>query len=296
VVCKMVFCWRRCDGRQNVVQGSAGRPIFRYLSLVAFAGALLAAGPALAADRAGCRAGAIEKLKILAPDGFAVYQHLKDKQFFLNMVTCDDVQLSLATAVHESVHHLTEDNDAFPLIDGGAITRPHEVSKYFPPSDIARKFKPDDFVTTYLRPGSSSSATDFLYLLDELNAYSHDLHTAVALNSLRPVNEHVDHRDGLAALMAFMAIYAETAETFQPATWRGLQSPTIAQTVSTLWGQAEKVMASACGIPNFGTDDQMYIGKVYQERPEAALQKILGRAAYRPTECLNVPPKSASRP
>jgi hypothetical protein len=218
---------------------------------------------------------------------------MKDKTFFLNWITCDDVQLGLATAVHESVHHLTEDDDAFPLVDGSEIKRPHEVSKFFAPAVIANKFKPGDLVSTYLRPGNSSAATDFLYLLDELNAYTHDLNAAIALNSLRPANEQADHRDGLAALMAFLAVYVEAAEELQPATWSGLQKPEVARTVSLLWGQAETVMTASCGIPNFGTDDQRFIRQFCEERPQSSLGKIIGHTPLCPTACLQAAPKTA---
>jgi hypothetical protein len=261
--------------------------------------AAVAAWPPLhaasAAERVNCRPSAIIQLRTLAPDGYAVYARIEDKKFFLNWITCEDIQLDLSTAVHESVHHLTADRDAFPLIDGGELKRPHEVSGFFAPSVIAGTFKLDDLVSTYLRPGNSSSASDFLYLLDELNAYSHDLKAAVALNSLRPRDIRVDHRDGLAALMAFMAIYVETAEESQPATWSGLQKPETAKVVSALWSQAETVMASSCDVPDFGTDDQRYIRQFCAKKPQSALRKLLGRAPLCPTECLQSAAKSVQQ-
>jgi hypothetical protein len=245
--------------------------------------------------RGDCRQTAIDKLRASAPDGFTIYQQIKDKKFFMNWISCDDAQLGLATAVHESVHFITADSDAFPLVNGGEIKRPHEVSSFFAPSLIAGKFKASDFVTTYLRRGSASSATDFMYLLDELNAYTHDLNAAVDLNGLRSSDEQIDGRDGLAALMAFVALYAERAEESEPDTWRGLQKPQVAKTVSELWGRAERVMASSCNIPNFGTEDRAYIRQFCQAKPQASLQKILGRAPVCPTECLKPSPKTAFR-
>ena len=167
----------------------------------------------------------------------------------------------------------------------------------FAPSLIAAKFKANDFVTTYLRPGAASSSGDFLYLLDELNAYTHDLKTAVALSRSRAVEDgdHVDHRDGLAALMAFVALYAERAEQSEPATWRGLTEPRVARTVSALWGQAEKTIVASCGIPNFGTEDKALIRQFCQRGPQAALQKIIGRAPVCPAACLTAAPVAAPR-
>src|ERR1700730_1871901 len=73
--------------------------------------------PALAAQAGDCRQSSLEKLKALAPDSYFIYADITDKKFFLSWISCDDLQLGLATAVHESVHHLTDDHDAFPLLD-----------------------------------------------------------------------------------------------------------------------------------------------------------------------------------
>ena len=272
------------------------RRLLRSISFAALGCMPLAAGMN-AAEAGDCRPGAIERLHAAAPEGFAVYQKIKDKTFFLNWISCDEAQLGLPTAVHESVHYITAETDAFPLVHGGQMKRPHEVSAFFAPSLIAGKFKANDFVTTYLRPGRASSSTDFLYLLDELNAYTHDLNTATDLSRSRGAveqsGEQIDHRDGLAALMAFVALYAERAEESEPATWSGLREPRVAKTVSELWGRAEQVMASSCGIPNFGTEDKSLIRQFCQGRPQAALQKILGRAPVCPAACLKSTPLAA---
>jgi hypothetical protein len=240
-----------------------------------------------------CRPAAIERLRASAPEGFAIYQAIKDKKFFLGWISCDEAQFGLPTAVHESVHYLTAEIDAFPLVRGGQLKRPHHVSAFFAPALIAGKFKANDFVTAYLRPGSASSSSDFLYLLDELNAYTHDLDTAVKLSRSVEQGDQVEHRDGLAALMAFVALYAERAEQSEPATWSGLREPLVAKTVSELWGQAERVMASSCGIPNFGTQDKSLIRQFCQVRPLASMQKILARSPLCPTACLKSTPVAA---
>jgi hypothetical protein len=250
---------------------------------------------AAAATPAGdCRQKAISELKALAPDGFSIYERIDDKEFFRRWITCDDLQLGLSTAVHESVHYITAKRDAFPLVDGGEIRKPHEVSKFYAPALIAGKFAPSHFVDIYLTPGKASSATDFLYLLDELNAYSHDLKAAVNLDSLHPADEQVDHRDGLAALMAFVAVYVETAEKSEPTTWSGLQEPAVANTVAALWQRAEQVMVSSCRVPNIGGEDRTYIRQFCEAGAQSAMQKILGRPPVCPVDCLTTP-RTASR-
>src|SRR3954454_20964590 len=271
------------------------RRLLQSISFAALACMPLVGGFSPAAAAGDLRASALERLRAAAPEGFAIYQTIKDKTFFLGWISCDEKQLGLSTAVHESVHYITAELDAFPLLHGGQLKRPHEVSAFFAPQLIATKFKGNDFVTTYLRPGSASSATDFLYLLDELNAYTHDLNTAVNLSRWRGVErgDEVDHRDGLAALMAFVALYAERAEQSEPATWRGLREPRVAKAVSELWGRAEQVMASSCGIPNFGTEDKSLIRQFCQRGPQAALSQIIGRTPVCPTACLSSTPVAA---
>src|ERR1700759_2225717 len=101
---------------------------------------LAGAHAALAAAGRGddaCHSRAVAELHRYSPHGYAVYQAMSDKNLFLTWIICDDIQTELSTAVHESVHILTEEKDAFPLIDGGSVPRPHEVSHFFPPREIA---------------------------------------------------------------------------------------------------------------------------------------------------------------
>jgi hypothetical protein len=126
-----------------------------------------------------------------------------------------------------------------------------------------------------------------MYLLDELNAYSHDLNSATRLVPLRQGDTQVDHRDGLAAMMAFVMSYAAEARKDHPETWQGLKAPQTAKVVQTLWKQAEKTMAASCGVPDFGTNDREYLGYVCNAKNAAALTEILNRAPTCPTRCLS---------
>jgi hypothetical protein len=258
-------------------------------ALWAAAAALLAIAwsqPAMAA-RTDCQPQALRDLQRLSPQGHAVYQAITDKRHFLRFLTCDDVVLGLATAVHESVHLLTSEKDAYPLIDGGTAKRPSESLRFFAPRDIARKFNAGDmYVQTYLRPGAASSSADFRFLLDELNAYSHDLNSATKLISLhRPEHGAVGHRDGLAALMSFVMSYVDTARQSFPGTWENLQRPEVRETVQTLWAQAETALASSCAIPGFGQDDRKPVGFLCDARNAGGLADLLGRAPACPAAC-----------
>jgi hypothetical protein len=231
----------------------------RVLLAATLAALLSVASTCAFAAAQDCQPQAIRDLERRAPRGYAVYLAMRDKTQFLVFLTCRDVQLGLSTAVHESVHILTEDRDAYPLIAGGFLPRQHGVSQFCPPREIAGKFKADSYVQTYLRRGAASSADDLIYLLDELNAHSHDLATASQLIGLKQRDEQVDHRAGLAALMAFFLEYVEVARERKASTWEGLRRPEIKQLLATLWGQAESTLIASLPIRGFG-------GETYLQR------------------------------
>jgi hypothetical protein len=241
------------------------------------------------ADRrsGGCQAQGLRELERLSPQGFAVYRAIDDKKFFTNWISCGSAQLSLSTAVHESVHHLTASKDGYFLLDGRVLRRPPELAKLAPPKQIASAFRSDTYVQTYLRPRAATSADDFTYLLDELNAYTHDLNAAVNLVPLsKPSDGNISNRDGLGALMSFVMKYADTAKRSNSATWKTLQSAEPRQAIRTLWAQAEKVMASSCGIPRFGVNDRHYVAFICNGANSEALGEILGRPVLCPRSCL----------
>ncbi|AWN38468.1 hypothetical protein [Methylobacterium radiodurans] len=247
---------------------------------------------ASAADR--CAAGAIDILKAASPNGYSVFRQVGDKKFFRAWLDCGDVQYGLPTAVHESVHAITGETDAYPLIGGGAVKRPPESAALFAPARIAGQFRPSLFVTTYLRPGGATAATDFRYLLDELNAYTHDLDTAIALDGLRDPDIQPAHRDGLAALMSFVALYVEAAETV-PTAWSALKGPGMRPAVSALWGQAERTMVASCRVPDLGSEDGTFLRKACAPAPMSALERLLGRPPVCPKACLAPASRTASR-
>jgi hypothetical protein len=281
----------------NMMHKTSSRTALCWMALSALGFSLTLGNSATAAqhaDLAVCQSRSVADLHRLSARGYAVYEALADKKQFLTWISCDDPQTELSTAVHETVHLLTAENDAYVLLDGSMVHRPHEVSRFFPPKNIARRFDTSDsYVQNYLRPGGASSNDDFMYLLDELNAYSHDLDTAVSLVPLQKHDRIVDHRDGLAALMTFVMAYVDDAAKAQPATWQGLQQSEPKKAVQVLWSQAETTLASSCGLPEFGMHDRDYIAYLCEKKNAGGLADLLGRAPFCPTECL-VPQTTSS--
>lgn len=251
--------------------------------------AVFSPGHAVERKNGGCQTQGLRELERLSPQGMAVYRAMPDKKFFTNWLSCDGAQFNLTTAVHESVHFLTESKNGYYLLDGRVLRRPPELSRLAKPNQIARAFPSDTYVQTYLRLGAATSAVDLTYLLDELNAYTHDLNVAVHLVPLsKPSDGNISNRDGLGALMSFVMKYVDTARRSSPATWTALKSPGPQHTVRTLWSQAEKVMASSCGIPRYGVNDRYYVGFLCNEANGQALREILGRPAVCPRSCLTM--------
>lgn len=234
-----------------------------------------------------CVDKALATLKRLSPTGYAVYQRIRNKKSFTTWILCDEMQRGLTTGVHETVHMLTDQLNAYPLIDGRTLPRLAITDKLARPGLIAARFNPsDEFVKTYLLPGAASSADYFTYLLDEFNAYTHDLNTAIQTVSIAPKDSNLGHRDGLAAMMSFMMTYVARAERSEPATWKALQRPDISRTVKTLWSEAERTMERSCGIPRYAVDDQSYLNHICDPANGRALSQIIGRQPRCPRACL----------
>jgi hypothetical protein len=237
---------------------------------------------------APCRADALAQLKQLSESGYRIYERIADKKMFTTWILCDDRQRGLTTAVHEAVHMLTEQLDAYPLIDGGQVKRIRALEKFAKPGRIAGQFKAsDDFVRTYLLPGGASSADDFTYLIDEFNAYVHDLNTAVQTQVLAPKDIRLGHRDGMAALMSFVMAYVNYAEKEDPRTWAGLHRPDVKHLVTTLWSEAERTIEASCKVPRYSVDDTAFLRHICTPSNGRALGHMLGRAPRCPTACLS---------
>ncbi|MEL6291183.1 MAG: hypothetical protein AAFQ44_05275 [Pseudomonadota bacterium] len=257
--------------------------LFVISTLVAFA-VLTAWTSAMARP---CHSNAISSLKRFSPDGYAVYRAYRNKRRFLGWIdSCRDMVGGVVTAVHETVHMLTHQWDAYPLINGERLPRVPEARAFFPPRLVAKRFpRSSPFVESYLVTGQASSADYLRYLLDELNAYAHDLNTAVRMNALEARGQTTFHRDGLAALMAFLAAYIDEAARRRRTTWRALMQPQHRRTVVALWAQAEDVMGRSCHVRDLGYEASRFLRPVCSVTAHDPLGVLLGRPPLCPIRC-----------
>jgi hypothetical protein len=241
---------------RQVIEAWHGMMARAVMGVAGLLSGLLIAPPIASA----CVAEAMAHLRRSVPEGMVIHDRLQRKDDFTRWITCDDVHNGLATAVHEGVHILTEEINAYPLIAGGTAVRVAPSARLFPPRNLAGLFKPrSTFVQTYLKPGAATSAEEFGFLLDELNAYTHDLNASIKLTRLLDPNREVYHRDGLAALMAFTAAYIDRAKDDRSETWTALQAPAVKKTVGILWTQAETVMGASCRTPKYALETPDYL-------------------------------------
>lgn len=257
--------------------GSSLRATLVVLALASLSGTALAKP---------CHPTAIRALERFSPEGFRVFRHYPDKADFKRWIECDDLQGGLATAVHETIHAVTANRDAYPLVRGGTAWRVPESPDFYPPRLLRSMFSAESqYVISYLTPGAASSADFFRYLLDELNAYSHDLNTIVHLDSIRERDFESGHRDGLAALMAFVATYVDMAHRRHPRTWSALQTPKVRRTVVTLWEQAVDVMGRSCHLARYSFETPGYLAKVCGATDRHGLGRLLGHPPRCPIRC-----------
>lgn len=269
-----------------MVSKSGARRALLFAAAIAFGWWGLSNG-AETAERPGCADGYLETLRRTVPEGYAIYEKLAEKSVFTVWFKCEDKQLELTTGVHEGAHVLTREIDAYPLINGQRTPLVGEIKKLFRPGVLAPRFnRGSAYVVNYLLPGQASSADEFGYLLDELNAYTHDLNAGVKLRHLARKDYDVSHRDGLAALMAFTAAYVERARTDDKEAWAILQSPPVRRTVATLWAQAEHVMGASCRVPRYATEAADYLKPVCAATIRHGLGHLLGRPPLCPVSCL----------
>lgn len=258
-----------------------------------------------------CAQDAAKILKNGSPSGHWVWQNGDRNVFNFFASDCADrnefLKQGISTAVHETVHALRGVRNAYPLIDKSYLEVP-DTEGLAAPRDIANGFRTkfrigrDDLMfETYLNnrgKDAASSNTDFSYLLDEFNAYTHDLSVSTDLSE-KGIHKMSERPGGMTTMMAYVAHYAEFARTSRPDTWAKLTTNTsVRQTVIRLWTQAESVLARACVQQTKSDDakDANYIRSIC-ENPSAIAQ-VIGRPVKCPSHCLTVASteSSTSRP
>lgn len=228
-----------------------------------------------------CRASAINTLRELSPEGYQIY--LSDPEAFKSAkyYQCVDPVLDLANAVHETVH--TSTHGRYPLIGGGSIEEIPTVDSLYPPHELYESVDPKlthrDYLETYnpnRKTPYHSSGASLRTLMDELNAYSHDLYSSIKLHGVKNPELNSHNRDGAVALLYFVHLYAERAREVHPESWATLQNPQVKRTMKAIWNQAESAVAASCDTPDFGGQDIIYMKNLCEIPADSAIRRIVG--------------------
>jgi len=264
-----------------------------------FLGLALSASPADARSSASgatpkCAAEALKILREHSPHGTRIYRATKDKKFFLWWIRCDDIPISLATSVHESVH----------VMSGHYLYR--ERSYFLPDQTWTKVRYKDLFHRGELleefggrpRPGNiydenyllQTGNQDIVFILEEFNAYVHDLMVSRELSALIPEGTRVSSRDALANFMFYLKRYLKRAKLKHPKDWEAIaQDPEYTATIRLMWRQAEAELAKSCPVPQIGMRNQEILRDVYAPEDSEALLEVLGFAPALPKECVRPP-------
>lgn len=253
-----------------------------------------------AASEPSCTDEAIRILKQNSSHGYRVYLDRKDRKFFSRFLDCDDIPNSLSTAVHESVHTMWRRSryreHPYYLPDGtwAKVEFRDLFHREELLQDLGGKARPNNsYDESYL---ASTGNQDITMVLEELNAYIHDLIVTKDLAPLMPGTMQVSGRDGLATFMHYLKLYLHRAKVKHPRDWEEISgSQAYVATIRAMWSFAEKALREACPIPRIGIRDQVILGDVYAPESAGALEELLGAPLKRPGECPSPTPRSPEK-
>jgi hypothetical protein len=246
--------------------------------------ALVTPSPTKAAV-APCLPNVLDVLSQKDPNGTGVYTTLANPDKFSFWLDCSDANFAAPSAVHESTHlinfkHSTFARASYYLPGGTFMSVPRHRGEFFPRNEINLSLATSElgiYFRTYLT--GEGSKQELPVLLDELNAYTHDLMTGTALQSLIPSNQHVSERDGLAVFMYYLELYLKRARLAHPKAWQIISTDAEYRALlKALWANAETALRAACPFEALGIDDAPYLKKVYSEELLGELTKIFEAA------------------
>jgi len=192
----------------------------------------------------------ISKMKSLYPAGQQVYSMMiakNQKDFFKFWLDCDNPSSSISTAIHESIHTISIDGSYYLTVNNQKLSRVVLPEKYPAPKTVARFLpKGDIYVETYLL-GESSSKDNLEFVLEELNAYTHD---SRAGRALRPLDTEFfpSYNDGTLAMMNILSEYIKRVPFSVTEKEKSV--------IQSIWKTAETEISKSCSdnsaITNIG--------------------------------------------
>lgn len=251
---------------------------------------LLCAGTLQAADQS-CLNDALALLQKRDANGYRIYQLSKDPDAFSFWLSCSDgkpLHSKLPAAVHETLHKVDgelEQNGArgrahFYLL-GGRVISVARHTQLFERAQVAALLTDEEKRTHYFRPYLTgvSGKQKLDSLLEEFNAYTHDLSTSVTLVDLKAATLRSSNRDGVLTFMYYLELYLKQARTNFAGAWQVLVSDRdYVEAIRALWANAEVALARACPHAQLGVSDSFLARKVYSASNLEAINELFKQA------------------
>ncbi len=197
--------------------------------------------------------------------------------------------LDTITFAHESIHKIDADHSdtfatpmrAYRLLSGEWITVVPNEDDYTLAHARGQALKSmsvsdrtdDGFVKVYLY---DLGVQDFFSILDEMNAYAHQLKTAMALPAYSGTSEQ---RDGAAAMVVFSLRYLQSMQKQDPDYYASrIFAPEgdYASLMRNLITQVYTTINESCAITNLGMRDKQWFTALTTPASKVQLTKLFG--------------------
>jgi hypothetical protein len=168
----------------------------------------------------------------------------------------------LGTAVHESAHiagiQLRHGRQHVLVIGKGdklSFPIPKTMDRSAIKSRLPAPIAELSYTSTYLE--GDSGAQGFGMVLDELNAYTYSLFTAIAVADQQAPNSRISSRDGLMVFLYYVQAYLRLAREQQPETYRAIvKTPALRAATVLLNDRAECALALSAPHERLGIADE----------------------------------------
>lgn len=229
-----------------------------------------------------CAQKVMDMLQKRDKTGYEIATKVKNAGEFAQWLDCNEPPLyGVTTAVHETSHELDNELSGFSeaenefgvyrfryFLGGGKILTVTD-KKLFYRAEIGDELDDEDksymYYETYLTGDSGNQ--DILLLLEELNAYTHGLNSAVQFEDMLPANMTVTERDGPAVFMYYLEMYLRKARKDYPEQWKKIYTDAdYLNLMQAMWARAEKTLMAALKFPRLGMKDKAALKKVYAEK------------------------------
>ena len=158
------------------------------------------------------------------------------------------------------------------------ISAPTGLS-FFKRSELLTFVKDDAtamYDSTYLT--GEQGTYDFIFLADELTAYTNGLACVTALAS--EIKSTISFRDGAASHLLYLEWYLQRARTGYPSLYSAMKaSPDWMKFVRFAWARGRFWLGESAGFPNFGIKDKEILAKVDDPKNLGEIEKFTGQSA-----------------